>query len=285
VALFFITFITGCNSLFYHPDALNWTLPQQTADSFEDVRIPVGDSGESLHAWLFKTNKPKTGTVVHFHGNAQNMSAHILFVGWLLDEGFDLLTFDYRGYGQSSPVVTRERTLEDGHAVLNWASKKDPSAPLFVIGQSLGGAVAATVLSQKEYKHIKAVMLESTFHSYRSMAQSKLASFFLTWPLQWPLSFLVSDTLSPALFATEYNYPTLVVHGSRDAVVPFSEGLGLAEFLKASGKAPVAFRMELSRGHTPCFTMERPPLCKKAVVEFFNQNARGVAGNTESSLP
>lgn len=283
--LIFLPFATGCNSLFYHPDAVNWTLPQRTSDSFEDLRIPVGGTGETLHAWLFKTQMPAKGTVVHFHGNAQNMSAHVLFVGWLLDEGYNLLTFDYRGYGQSSPKVTRERTLEDAHTILNWASEKFPTAPLFVIGQSLGGAVAATALSQRRYTQVKAVVLESTFHSYRDLAQTKLASFFLTWPLQWPLSFLVSDALSPAQYADDYNTPTLVVHGSRDAIVPLSEGLALAELLRDSAKAQVVFRTELGKGHTPCFAADRSLQCKRAVIEFFIQSAQGTAAFQEKTSP
>lgn len=281
--LIFFPFAIGCNSLFYHPDAVSWTLPQRKSDSFEDLRVPVGGTGETLHAWFFKTKMPAKGTVVHFHGNAQNMSAHVLFVGWLLDEGYNLLTFDYRGYGQSSPKVTRKRTLEDGHTIMNWASEKFPTTPLFVIGQSLGGAVAATVLNQRRYNQVKAVMLESTFLSYRDLAQTKLASFFLTWPLQWPLSFLVSDALSPALFAADDNTPTLVVHGSRDAVVPFSEGLALAEHLRDSAKAQVVFRTELGKGHTPCFATERSLQCKRAVVEFFNRAAQGTAADQEKS--
>lgn len=46
------------------------------------------------------------GTVLHFHGNAANISNHVLQVEWLPDRGFNLLVFDYRGYGisQGSPT-------------------------------------------------------------------------------------------------------------------------------------------------------------------------------------
>lgn len=262
--------LTACNSLFYHPDAMRWTLPDQISNSFEEHRIPVGAEGETLHAWHFKTQKNKKGTVVHFHGNAQNMSAHILFVAWFLNEGFDLVTFDYRGYGLSDGRATRENTVEDGEAVLRWLTQREKKKNVFVVGQSLGGAIAPVALQRSAPGNVAGVILESTFASYRDLAQRKLASFFLTWPVQWPLSFLVTDTLSPKKFADGFPFPTLLVHGTRDPVVPYSEGLELAHQLQQAKSSHITFQTELGRGHTSCFASTELTPCKRTTLSFMD---------------
>jgi len=264
--------LTACNSLFYRPDAMNWTLPEQIAKNFSEHRIVVGKLGESIHAWHLRTEKIKKGTVVHFHGNAQNMTAHVLFVSWLLEEGFDVLTFDYRGYGKSSGEVSRENTVEDGIAVLNWTSDREKNTPVLVVAQSLGGAIATVALQRSKSSNVAAVVLESTFSSYRSIARNKLASFFLTWPLQWPLSYLITDTLSPDRFISQYNFPTLIIHGSRDIVIPYSEGLMLASLIEQESTNRVIMRTELGRGHTSCFAGDQEVTqCKKAVLNFLDE--------------
>ncbi len=265
--------LTACNSLFYHPDKLSYSLPEQLSQNFAEHRIPVGQKGETLHAWHLRTTKQKKGTIVHFHGNAQNMTSHVFFVAWLLDEGYDLVTFDYRGYGKSDGEVSRESTIEDGIAVLKWTAEKIDPNKIFVVGQSLGGAIALVALSKSEFPAVQKIVLDSTFPSYRKLAQRKLASFFLTWPLQWPLSFLVSDNESPydhleTLARTPW--PFFIVHAEGDPVVPYSEGLHLARALESRAGSKVRFRTEPSRVHTVCMQSTTRNACMEAVAAFLD---------------
>lgn len=266
--------LTACNSLFYHPDKISYSLPEQIAPNYMEHRIPVGAQGENLHAWHFRTGKVKKGTVLHFHGNAQNMSAHVFFVAWLLDEGYDLVTFDYRGYGKSDGEVNRANTVQDGVSVLKWAAANIESENLIVVGQSLGGAVALVAVAKSEVRAVKKLVLDSTFHSYRKLAQRKLASFYLTWPLQWPLSFLVTDSYSPRASLDKFkeaSLPIFIVHDDQDPVVPYSEGEQLANDLKSLLGSQVHFRTESSKGHTVCMHPRNQSACMKAVAGFLGE--------------
>ncbi|NBO37679.1 alpha/beta fold hydrolase [bacterium] len=278
--LILLFLLSACNSVFYQPDSLRWTLPEDISPKFEILRISVGEKNETLEAIRYHSRVAKKGTIVHFHGNAQNMSAHVLFVAWLLDEGFDVLTFDYRGYGRSDGRANRLNTIEDGQAVLNWLAANSDVESYYIVAQSLGGAVALgslNAMNPVNFKKLKGLVVESTFSSYRGLAQRKLASFFLTWPLQWPLSFLVSDEFSPAVSLTKISaraLPTLVIHGTLDPVVPFSEGLALAE-LMTEEKIPVTLHPQLGRGHTACFIGNQTLLsqpCKQQVMSFLTKN-------------
>ena len=73
------------------------------------------------------------GTVVHFHGNAQNMSAHYTFVSWLPAHGFNLFVFDYRGYGQSEGTLSREGVYEDSVAAVEYVRKRTDIDPRKII--------------------------------------------------------------------------------------------------------------------------------------------------------
>lgn len=275
--------LTSCNSVFYQPDKLAYSLPQQINPSFEGIRIPVDGTSEQIQIWRFQSRKPRRGTVVHFHGNAQNMSAHVWFAAWLLDAGYELITFDYRGYGESDGIATRENTIKDGHAVLQWAAKQSQSTPLFVLGQSLGGAVAYASLSTLNSSvPVRGLIIESSFISYRQLARRKLASLFLTWPLQWPLSYLVTDDLSPRTLSLKSPLPILFIHGSNDVVVPYSEGLEFAE-KAAREKNSVRFYTDVARGHTSCFAGLTDSPCKRDVVEFLDSLTSAAPTATNSN--
>ena len=247
-----LTLLQSCNHLFYHPDDHQYIDVSKLGVDYEEGFIESSD-GERIHFWDFAPLKEHKGTVVQFHGNAQNMSAHFLYAVWLIEEGFRVITFDYRGYGQSSGSPERKGMVEDGKAVLEHACKGSQGKNVFVLGQSLGGAIAPPVVAEVGEDCVCALVLDSTFHSYRDIAQGKLASFFLTWPLQWPLSFLISDDYSPEQYYDRIKAQTLVVHGDEDPVIPIHFGktvrdlLGKGEFWTVPGG-----------GHTAAFSNNSP---------------------------
>ncbi|MFQ5806427.1 MAG: alpha/beta hydrolase, partial [Phycisphaerae bacterium] len=125
--------------------------------------------------------RPK-GTVIHFHGNAANITNHFLLSYWLVWEGYNLFVFDYRGYGKSEGDVTREGTIQDGHAALDYVLMRSDVNPqrIVVFGQSLGGAVATVVAAQRP--EIRALALDSTFSGYRRLGSLHLRkTLFFKW--------------------------------------------------------------------------------------------------------
>lgn len=271
----------ACNSLFYHPDRLHRLDPSALGIDFEEVHVPLEstDPKATVHAWFLKpqaqrfkapkTKEPPSAwpTVVHFHGNAENMTSHILFVSWLVELGYEVVTFDYRGYGKSPGSTTRSSTVEDGAAVLRFLVDTHQHKNLVVIGQSLGGAVAVASLSRlpkasPARQAIKGVVLESTFASYRQMARSKLAELGPLALLQKPLSYLVSDEDSAIDSIHDLgDVPLLQIHGDKDPVVPWAQGRLL--FDAAQDSALNETRRQWitvpGGGHTPAFGWSASP--------------------------
>ncbi len=250
----------GCNHLFYQPDQIIRPTWQQIYPEAKQEYILNSANKNKIALIRFPTSKPEPqGVILHFHGNAENMTTHFAYVAWLVDYGFDVITFDYRGYGESEGTPERQGLIEDGKQVLTLAAKyamEKGHLPLVIIGQSLGGAVAIPVIAQSPEVSVKAVVLDSSFSSYRMLAREKLGSFFLTWPLQWPLSFLVTDEESPDQYLSLLSIPMLIIHSRFDPVVPYSQSKAIE---RATQHLPSEFwTIEDNYQHTAAFLNESP---------------------------
>jgi uncharacterized protein len=174
---------SGCASRFlYYPDHKVYQTPQQKGLKFEEVNFTSSD-GTALTGWFVPATGKAIGTVIHFHGNAQNMTAHFSFVDWLPFEGFNVFTFDYRGYGRSGGTPQRQGVYDDCVAAITYVQKRPDvdRNSLLIFGQSLGGANALAVLGEKRFDGIKAVAIDSTFYSYRSIVRDKIGEMPIIW--------------------------------------------------------------------------------------------------------
>lgn len=246
--------VSGCTGVFLQPDRRLYPWIDQVRTTREVARFSA-DGGPELVGVLFSTDRsPAKGTVVHFHGNAQNLTAHFAFAYWLVREGYNVFVFDYRGYGGSSGRKSLSGAIEDGAAALRFVRKHPKTDPekTVVFAQSLGGALAVAALARHPGLRPKALVIESSFADYAETAQDKLGKFFLTWPLQWPLSRLLFETKwDPRQWIGKLaGTPLLIVHGNQDEVVPFRQG---RELFEAAGE-PKAFWEVAGGRHTEAFT-------------------------------
>ena len=261
-----LALLCSCNHLFFHPDSTRYYSPEDLSIDYEEFWIDSED-GTQLNAWIMRATQPKIGTILHFHGNAQNMSSHFLFVGWMTQLGFDVITMDYRGYGKSGGTPNQIGIVADAVAAIAYTAELE--GDIFVVGQSLGAAISVPAISQLGPNNLKAIILDSGFASYREMAREKLGGIFLTWPLQYPLSYLVSDDSSPLETASLIKLPTLVIHGNSDRVVPLSQGRRLFELIGAQNKK---FLLLKDGQHTEALSNSKTNL-RKEVIQFLCSNA------------
>jgi len=226
--------LSSCSSFFYQPSKNIYFVLDPARVYFEEVKINTPD-GETLHGWYFPAQTqtpelkkgsliPSKGLVVQFHGNGQNLTAHFLSFAWVMNEGYDFFTFDYRGYGESTGKSSQEGLYRDALTVLDWATKKSPR--VIAVGQSLGGAVLARAFPDfKGRDSVKGIVLDSTFYSYQAIAEDVLSRFWLTWPFQWLGVLWVSDQTASEKYIPKISpTPLLVIHGTHDQTVPFKFG-------------------------------------------------------------
>ncbi len=224
---------SGCGGLFYYPDRVLYYPPERAGYQHEDIHFAAADATK-LHGWHLKADKralggkaPK-GTVIQFHGNAQNISSHYLSLAWLTRRGYDVFAFDYRGYGLSEGTPDARGTYLDGMAALDqaWALHEKSKAVKFVVfGQSLGGLVAMRAFA--DFRHqdrTTLVVMDSTFLSYKDMVQEKMAGIWLTWIFSPLGRLLVSDQYASEPYVPKLRARLLVIHDKRDPIVGFKNG-------------------------------------------------------------
>ena len=266
IALSLVLLCQGCvGQMFYYPDHNVHETPAKQGLPYEEVFFESKD-GTRLSGWFIPAVGKSRGTVIHFHGNAQNMTSHFAFVSWLPAEGFNLFVFDYRGYGKSAGSPDRRGLYEDSRAAIDYVrSRKDIDRDrLLILGQSLGGAQAVTAVGSGNKQGVRAVVIDSTFFSYRSIVRDKIAAMPLVSLFKTPLSYiLIGNDLSPAEYIAKIApIPLLLIHGTADAVIPYHHTLGLMEH---AGAPKTFWRIE-GGGHTDAFLGADSPYRRKLVV-------------------
>jgi uncharacterized protein len=206
------------HALLYFPARAIASTPAAAGLDYDDVAIRT-DDGERLHAWWLPAHGRPLGHVLLCHGNAGNVGDRVDHVALLGGAGFDVLAFDYRGYGRSSGRPSEHGTYRDARAARDELLRRpgvDP-ARVFYLGESLGAAVALELA----HEHPPAgLILQSAFTSVRDMAR-----------LHYPLvpRALVPDAYPSLRLIGALRAPLLVLHGERDAIVPALHGEALYE--------------------------------------------------------
>lgn len=222
--LLLLAALGGCTHLFFQPSTEVFADPATAGLKYEVLKFPSED-GTPLTGLFFPAAGEALATVVDFHGNAQNMTAHFPYSAWLAAEGYNVFIVDYRGYGASGGKASLDGLVMDARASLVHSLKLPGARPdkIVVFGQSLGGAVAIAALAESGFRPA-ALVVEGTFHSYRGVAAAALRRHWLTWPVSWLPWLAVSGRHSPADFISELTCPKLFLHSENDATVPFSQG-------------------------------------------------------------
>ncbi|MBI3098692.1 MAG: alpha/beta fold hydrolase [Planctomycetes bacterium] len=208
-----------------HPEG-SWE-PKMLDPLTEDCWIPVAE-GVRIHAWWAPGKAPARGTILFSHGNAGNITDRILHFRPLLDRHFNVLAYDYEGYGRSDGAPSETTCTRDVLAAHDYLTRerKVPPAEIISYGESIGCAQALLAALERP---CGAVILEAPFTSLPEVGQFH----FPFLPVRW-IARSKFDNLGriPSL-----KVPVLIVHGRRDEIVPFAQG----ERLFAAAPEPKEF--------------------------------------------
>lgn len=260
--------LVGCSGLLFYPEPGLPITPERAGLQYRDIELHAAD-GTRLHAWWLpaKPGVAVKGTVLHLHGNGGNLAWHLGGVHWLPEQGYQVLMLDYRGYGLSEGKPRLPEVYEDIDAAFAWLEQAPQvqGAPLFLLGQSLGGALAVHYLAEHPGRRsaVQALALDGVPASYRDVARHALSRSWLTWPLQVPLSWLVPDGDSALhRIAQLEGVPLLIYHSVDDTIVPLSNGQRLYQ----AARPPRAF--QATRGaHVQTFA---EPAWRESLLAFFS---------------
>lgn len=251
------------NGFFYYPSKQIFPAPHTTAN-IQWLTL-YSTSGNKLAAqyWQQPEGLAK-GLVVHFHGNAGNLSDTREKVDWLVDEGWELLLFDYSGYGLSegrpSPLALREdgiTALRKATELVKVQRRSHPEYQYVAIGTSMGGAVLTDTLAHTQGKTLtpQLLVIDSSFASYLEISRHVVTQTRLGRAFQWLISSFISDKTAPIhAIAHLDQVPKLYVHCQEDQLIP--EHMSRALYQRAGGAKNYWSLPDC--GHARSFTRDFP---------------------------
>jgi len=163
--------------------------------------------------------------LVFFHGNGENLETLRLSgsLAAFAELGFPYLAVEYPGYGRSDGEASESALVGSGVVAVNWMKAQYPGRPLIVAGWSLGAAVAVQTAARVEIDGLVAMS-----------AWTSLAEIGRTHFPRWMVGLFVSESYDSLGAAPEIKTPSLVIHGTRDEIIPVEHGRRIAAALPQS---------------------------------------------------
>ena len=190
---------------------------------FEDFNVFHSDN--KIHGWRVGNDQSKP-TIFMCHGNAGSISNRIPFIETAYKNGFNIIVFDYRCYGNSVGCYPTEKGLyEDAMRVWSFCNPKN----CIIYGESIGASVATKLTSVVNDKP-RALVLQSGFSAVED---------FLVPPFSW-----VCPEFKTKEFIKNVNCPVLILHSKNDGMIPYTH----AEMIYNSANEPKKL-VEISGTH------------------------------------
>jgi pimeloyl-ACP methyl ester carboxylesterase len=183
--------------------------------------------GARLSAVQFKRPDPR-GVVFFLHGNSGNLRDCLTDLDAFREVNFDVVMFDYRGYGKSSGRIASEEQLRaDVRAVWDAYAAQYEGKRVVIAGQSLGTALAAGLGAQlcAQGRAPDLTLLVSPYSSMRALADE-------LYP--WVPGRVLRYPLHTAEHAARLGGPLVLIHGDKDELIGIHHSQALANAVPAA---------------------------------------------------
>lgn len=168
--------------------------------------------GARLSAAHLRLPAPR-GVVFFLHGNSGNLRDCLVDLDAFREVNFDVVMFDYRGYGKSEGCIASEAQLRaDVRAVWAAFAAQYDGKRVVIAGQSLGTALAAGLAAElcEAGRMPDLTLLVSPYSSMRALAD-ELYPWVPRQVLRYPLH--------TAEHAARLSGPLMLVHGDKDQLI------------------------------------------------------------------
>lgn len=168
--------------------------------------------GARLSAAQLRRPEPR-GVVFFLHGNSGNLRDCLVDLDAFRQANFDVVMFDYRGYGKSTGCIASEAQLRaDVRAVWSEYAAQYEGRRIVVAGQSLGTALAAGLAAElcAAGREPDLTVLVSPYSSMRALADE-------LYP--WVPSRVLRYPLHTAEHAARLKGRLMLIHGDKDELI------------------------------------------------------------------
>lgn len=250
------------NQIIFQPDKDIFSTPAEYGVFYSDFEV-VTAKGRQLKGWHLPP--PENGNrraIIFFHGNNGNMSMLTDRLVLLNRLGFEVISLDWPGFGQSEGSHSEAALYEAAELAWDWAAgQRLKPENIIIYGFSLGGG-AASYLAERHAP--AALILDSTFTKLRDVPSASL-------PFLKPYFYLIlGDSFNTAARLKNMQCPLLILHSIEDDVVPYA--LAEANYLSFNGASKL---MAVGKGDHLGFSLN-----EKLYVEKIAELEKMIAGHT-----
>jgi hypothetical protein len=199
----------------------------------ESVVILSAD-GLKLRGWFFRAPQPNGDAAIVLHGQTDNRAGMVGFADFFLRHGYDVLTPDNRGHGDSEGALTTYglREADDVHRWFDWLAIHRPGANVFGLGESMGAAILLQSLTVET--RFCAVAVEAPYSTLHQIAYERLAHEYSSAPWIYAVGPILKTAMlyqrlaygidlgevSPEDAVARSSTPVLLIYGSKDENTP-----------------------------------------------------------------
>ena len=284
-----VVVLLGSGTIFGISAAVGWKLTHRAHRSLEATPASVGLAFEAVHfpsrmgspvlrGWIMGSGN-SNGMVIFAHGYARNRVESdvplLPLAAELVKAGYAVLTFDFRGCGESGGNMTTLGLYEteDLLGAVNFVrSMPEAKKKIMLFGFSMGASTA--IIAGAREPAVAAVIADSPFCDLKSYLEENLSSWTHLPPIPFDrtclwivplLTGLDPEKVSPIReICALGTRPLLIIHGDKDKLVPLRNGEALqdvypyAKLLRVKGA-----------GHVKSFETDRV-LYLKTVTDFLD---------------
>jgi len=206
----------GCDSLVnrlsFFPDTTFLIPVDELPPSVREVFIRAPD-GIRLQCYHI----PRSGSeriLIYFHGNAGNVGHRLPDLLRLSSYGIHILALSYRGYGKSEGKPSEKGIYLDGKTAVAYAAEDLGflREQIVLMGRSIGASVA---VDAAQHMDLAGLILVTPLTTGKDYARSHGFG---------PISALAGKSFDNMAKMPDIRCPSLIVHGTRDRVIPFDMG-------------------------------------------------------------
>jgi len=149
-ALIFLALVNTLPTLALSPTKEYKVTPDKFGMQYKEEKIKTTD-GATLNAWFFENTRKSINWVVISGSGDGNMADHLEIVNSFLSAGYNVATYDYRGYGASSEfkidpdLFIYPQFITDLNAVLDHLRKSRAITKFDLFGLNIGAGLSIGV--------------------------------------------------------------------------------------------------------------------------------------------
>jgi len=244
---------------------------------YADVSFPSRD-GLTLHGWWLEGgNDSPVIVVVHgSEGNRADPAERMLGIAKdLVGHGYNVLTFDMRGHGESDGDHISAGLYEknDLLGAIDYIRGRGCESKIGILGFSMGAAVC--LMTAPESEEIDAVVADAAYADIVSIIESEFAErsdlprFFIPIILSMTRNIYDVDftAIKPEEAVKETSVPVFIIHGEQDDTVPVEH----AYRLKEASQNPDSRLWILPEAQHANSYLVRPTEYKEQVTSFVDE--------------